>query len=59
VDTLCLLEDDIRDPVLGRCLIETFRGLSFPAPDPSGFVDVHLPLRLSPAGFAPQRPICR
>lgn len=57
--TLCLIEDAIGDAVLSSCVVESARALRLPRPDPSGFVDVHLPLQLSPITRPPPRPVCR
>jgi hypothetical protein len=58
-ETVCLVQDEIGDAALGRCLLESARAVDFPAPEPPGFVDVHLPLRLTPAGIERQRAVCR
>ncbi len=57
-ETACLLNAEVRDPGLARCLVQTARSLRFPTPEPRGFVDAHLPLKLEPQGFSPQRPVC-
>jgi hypothetical protein len=54
----CLAEDGIGDPALGSCVLSSARALRFPAPEPAGFVDVRLPLALSPAESPPQRALC-
>jgi hypothetical protein len=59
VENVCLTRDEIKNALLARCLAETARGLAFPAPDPAGQVDIHLPLRLAPTGFRLQRALCR
>jgi hypothetical protein len=55
---LCLVEDAIGELVLRRCLIESARQIAFPVPQPSGSVDVQLPLELSLSGPSAQRPLC-
>jgi len=57
-ETLCLVEDGPNDAMLSACIIETARSLRLPAPDPPGFVDVHVPLDLQPAGTTLQHPLC-
>jgi hypothetical protein len=54
----CMVSDSIGELVLCRCVIEVVRALQFPAPNPSGFVDVQLPLELAIAGPERQRPLC-
>jgi hypothetical protein len=56
---LCLIEDGIGDAVLASCVVESARALRLPRPEPAGFVDVHVPLQLSPLSRAPTRPVCR
>jgi hypothetical protein len=53
-----LLEDEIRDVTLAQCLVDAARQLVFQRPSPAGFVDVSVPLRLTPAALPPQNPIC-
>ncbi len=55
---LCLEHDDIGEPALRHCVIESARSLKFPRPDPAGFVDVSLPLALSLQGPTAQRALC-
>jgi hypothetical protein len=55
---LCLSQDEISEPLLRRCIVESARGFRFPAPSPVGFVDVELPLQLTLAGPSQQRPLC-
>lgn len=57
-DPLCMLSDTIGEPLLRRCVIEAARALSLPAPEPRGFVDVHLPIEIALAGPPPQRALC-
>lgn len=58
VESQCLVQDEIKDAALASCLLEAAGDLTFTPPSPSGFVDVHLPLRLTPMGIDQQRPIC-
>lgn len=58
VQATCLLEDEIRDSTLAQCLLDAARQIVFPKPSPAGFVDVSVPLRLTPAIVPPQNPIC-
>ncbi|MDH5672947.1 MAG: hypothetical protein OEZ06_12405 [Myxococcales bacterium] len=48
VERGCLLGDAIGDARLGACVLDAATSLRFPAPEPSGSVDVHLPLSLEP-----------
>jgi hypothetical protein len=59
VSKQCLVEDAIQDLALGKCLLSTVGELRFPPPSPKGFVDIHLPLKLSPEGISGQSPICK
>lgn len=59
VEAACLVDDTIEDPTMAGCLVETARTLAFPAPSPTGFVDVQLPLSLAPGGGAPAQRICQ
>ncbi len=54
----CLRDDPIGDPALAACVIAAARGLRFPIPNPPGFVDVHLPLALTPEGPPAQHGVC-
>ncbi len=58
VSDTCLVEDAIGDNVLAACLTETARTATFSRPHPIGFVDVHIPLSLSPVSDPPARPVC-
>lgn len=58
VSDTCLFEDAIGDNVLAACLTETARTATFSRPHPVGFVDVHIPLSLSPVSDPPARPVC-
>jgi hypothetical protein len=53
-----VVEDSIGEPLLRRCLISAARDLSLPAPSPSGFADLHLPLQIALTGPAAQRASC-
>lgn len=54
----CLVSDEIHDNVLAACITETARSATFSRPHPIGFVDVHVPLSLSPVFDAPPRAVC-
>jgi hypothetical protein len=54
----CAVRDSVSEPALVACLVGFARGLRFSAPAPAGFVDLHVPLDLAPAGPEPQRPTC-
>ncbi|HEX6239579.1 MAG TPA: hypothetical protein VFZ61_01750 [Polyangiales bacterium] len=58
VTQACISADDTRDPKLLACITAQARGLRFPAPTPSGNVDLELPLALAPAAFAPLPLLC-
>jgi hypothetical protein len=58
LDPLCMLQDTIGESLLRRCVIEAARALRMPAPEPRGFVDVHLPLELALLGPTAQRALC-
>lgn len=58
VSDTCLVEDAIHDNVLAACITETARSATFSRPHPVGFVDVHVPLSLSPVFDAPPRAVC-
>lgn len=58
VHDACAVDDAIGDPALLECVLESVRGLHFPVPSPAGFVDVQLPLDLTPVGPLPQRALC-
>lgn len=58
VGHVCAIESTLADAALTRCVLESARMLVFPVPSPAGSVDLHLPLELSPLGFATQRPVC-
>lgn len=52
IEGACLLRDETGDPVLRACLVAEAKKLGFPAPSPSGSVDLALPLALK----TPYRP---
>jgi hypothetical protein len=52
----CIDKDDIGDARLRACILERARKLRFPEPQPSGSVDLALPLALVPA-HAPMPPL--
>lgn len=54
----CLLGDEWTDPAVSACLLKAARQLYVSPPDPSGVVDVELPLRLLPAAQPPHRNLC-
>lgn len=56
--TACVVEDGIGEALLRRCLISAARDLSLPAPSPTGFADLHLPLQIALTGPAAQRASC-
>jgi hypothetical protein len=56
VGDTCISADETGDPRLLACIIAAARGLRFPAPTPTGSVDLELPLALAPS-FAPQPPL--
>lgn len=58
VEQACVLESTLADPSLARCVVESARAVAFPAPVPSGVVDLHVPLELAPLGLPAQRPVC-
>jgi hypothetical protein len=58
VQAACVQRDAIGDATLEACVLASARNLLFPPPDPPGFVDVHLPLALTPVGPGTQRPLC-
>jgi hypothetical protein len=51
----CVVNDELGGTELRHCLIQAAREIRFPAPDPSGHVDMSLPLRLTPTY---QRAMC-
>jgi hypothetical protein len=55
---LCMVRDAIGELILRRCVIEAARGLKFPAPSPTGFVDLQLPLELALTGPSAQSALC-
>lgn len=55
----CFVSDEVREPLLRRCLLASVRDLPLPTPSPAGFVDVHVPLQLELAGPKPQRASCQ
>ncbi len=58
VEDACLLEDGIADSGLATCVLGSARALRLPAPQPPGFVDVHLPLALTPSNEPAPAPLC-
>jgi hypothetical protein len=58
VEEACAVRDEADDPALRACLAEAARSTAFAAPDPSGYVDVQLPLVLAPVESQRQRPLC-
>lgn len=58
VQEACAVEDSTDDATLRACLARAARTTAFPAPDPSGSVDVQLPLALVPPESQRQRPLC-
>ncbi len=58
VEKQCLIEDEIENLALAKCILSTVSALRFPPPNPSGPVDIHLPLRLAPQGISGQKPVC-
>lgn len=59
VERQCLIEDEIQNLALAKCILSTVSTLRFPPPNPSGPVDIHLPLRLTSQGINRQKPICK
>jgi hypothetical protein len=58
VDTACIEDHDLADPLIGRCVLSLARALQFEAPAPAGVVDAELPLLLRPNSAPAQAPIC-
>jgi hypothetical protein len=58
VERQCLIEDEIQNLALAKCILSTVSSLRFPPPNPSGSVDIHLPLRLTSQGISGQKPVC-
>jgi len=58
VEKRCLIEDEIGNLALARCILSTVNKLRFPPPNPSGPLDIHLPLRLTSQGISGQKPFC-
>lgn len=58
VEQQCLLEDEIQNLALAKCILSTVHALRFPSPNPAGPVDIHLPLRLTSRGISGQKPVC-
>jgi hypothetical protein len=58
VGDACVVRDPILDPTLRLCVLAAAQSLRFPAPSPAGFVDLALPLRLTPDAALAQRPLC-
>lgn len=58
IEDACLLEDGIADAALAACVLASARVLRLPAPQPPGFVDVHLPLALTPSNEPAPAPLC-
>jgi hypothetical protein len=58
VQESCVQEDASGDAQLELCILTSARALQFPVPAPAGFVDVRLPLSLTPASVASQRALC-
>lgn len=54
----CLVQDGIADASLAECVLSSARTLRMPAPNPPGFVDVHVPLELAPVTEPVQQPLC-
>ena len=54
----CVHDDAVGDGGLRRCLLDAARQIPFPAPEPSGIVEVALPVVVSAAASLDQRPIC-
>jgi hypothetical protein len=54
----CVEDDATGDAQLELCILASARALQFPLPKPAGFVDVRLPLSLTPGSVAPQRALC-
>jgi hypothetical protein len=55
----CIRGDDTGDAALERCVLSLAEALTFPAPDPSGSVDIVLPLVLKGRHPPPQDVLCR
>lgn len=58
VTEACAASDELGDPTLRTCVLGVVRGVVFPAPVGGDYVDVALPLRLTPDHSAQQRPLC-
>lgn len=58
VQDACLLQDGIADAALAACVLQSARALRLPPPDPPGFVDVHVPLALTPQSPARPQALC-
>jgi hypothetical protein len=58
VQHACLLEDGIGDAAIAACVLQSARSARMPQPNPTGFVDVHVPLSLAPEAAPVVRPYC-
>ncbi|HMI93085.1 MAG TPA: hypothetical protein VK509_17060, partial [Polyangiales bacterium] len=54
----CVLAGELRDPALVGCVLAAVRAARYPTPSPTGFVDVHAPLRLEPTSWPEPQPYC-
>jgi hypothetical protein len=58
VQHACLLQDGIGDAALAACVLQSARSARLPAPTPAGFVDLHVPLSLTPEPLPALRALC-
>lgn len=55
----CFVVDEVGDLGLRRCIEKALLDLDFPAPNPTGYVDIDLPLRFVYLPAASQAPLCK
>lgn len=58
VQHACLVQDGIGDAALAACVLQSARSTRMPPPVPAGFVDLHVPLSLTPEAPAEPRALC-
>lgn len=55
----CFVADELSDVGLRRCVEKVLLDLSFPAPNPPGYVDIRIPLRFVYLPATAQKPLCQ
>jgi len=58
LERACVIDAAPGREALSACIVDATHGIAFAAPSPPGFVDVQLPLSLTPTPWSTQRAFC-